>query len=56
MYGNFFYYNDKIDEFSPAELAMIKFTFPGGISKHFHTYIRPGKCIFARFIIFIIFL
>lgn len=42
MYGNFFYHDKKIDEYAPAELAMVKYTFQDGILKRFHTYISPG--------------
>lgn len=44
MYGNFFYKNKETDEYSPAELAIVKFTFRDGVLKHFHTFIKPGEC------------
>lgn len=45
MYGNFFYKNDKTDEYSPAELAMIKFTFRDGVLKRLHRFISPEEKI-----------
>lgn len=44
MYGNFFYKNND-GKFSPAELAMVKFTFRDGIIKKHHTFINPGDLI-----------
>lgn len=44
MYGNYFYKNKETGVYSPAELAIVKFTFRGGISERFHTHICPGEC------------
>lgn len=43
MYGNYFYKDEKIHEYAPAELAMIKFSFQNGVMARFHTFISPGK-------------
>lgn len=42
MYGNYFYKN-KQDQYSPAEIAMAKFTFRDGITKRYHTFINPSE-------------
>lgn len=44
MFGNYFYKNND-GVYSPAELAMVKFTFHDGVLKKLHAFINPGKTI-----------
>lgn len=32
------------EDYLPAELAMVKFTFENGVVSKFHSYINPGMC------------
>lgn len=41
MSGNYFY--RRQDKFVPAELALIKFTFRGGIQERYHAFLNPGR-------------
>lgn len=48
MYGNFFY-STTSGEYSPAEIAIGRFTFETGITKRFHTFINPGNLFRFRY-------
>lgn len=43
--ANYFYkISEEPYDYSPAEIAIGKFTLEGGLLKKFHSFVNPGKC------------
>lgn len=43
--ANYFYkLSEEPYDYSPAEIAIGKFTLEGGALKNFHSFVNPGKC------------
>lgn len=43
--ANYFYkLSEEPYDFSPAEIAIGKFSLEGGVLKKFHSFVNPGKC------------